>query len=109
MGIKHLAARSGECHKQHSKFDNIENPPSLVNLVTDGHSDMCPSLFFVCIRATHYFTLFSTIVLEKVLRFLVAESSKSSKAWLEGKKKTKPNKNPLKHMETSRKRCALSL
>lgn len=68
--------------KQHSKFDNIENPPSLVNVVTDGHSDVCPSLSFVCVRATYYFTSFSTTILENVLRFLVAESSKSSKTWL---------------------------
>lgn len=41
------------------------------------------------------------MILENVLRFLVAESIKSLKAWL-------GRGGPLKHMETSRKRCASS-
>lgn len=57
---------------------------------------------FCMLKSNTLFYSFSTIILETVLRFLVAVSSKSPNAWL-GEKK-----NPLKHMETSRKRCASS-
>lgn len=53
------------------------------------------------LKSNTLFYSFFTIILENVLRFLVAVSSKSPNA-CQGEKK------PLKHMETSRKRCASS-
>lgn len=68
MKIKQTAAIS----REYDKLNGIQNlstfkPLSLVNVVTDGHPELCPTLFFVCLRAAHYFTSLSTTIFKNVL------------------------------------------